>query len=443
MHIPRIQALLLVLWFSSPAFGEIPAIDGQFSEWKEEHLVARDDQGDATGAFDITTVSARTNGSQLYLHYDIGRDINLQNGPDSDGTLRLVVELSDQQQLTIDFRKRTAMLNTQPVAWSRLGFSCMPTHASKQYELQFDMAEFGLETGDEISLDFSGSDELAEAVSIVLTADQSRQSEVSFDRTDKSSFRIANLNTHGQGLSDGNRAESIQRLLGATDADIFCFEEEWEEEMFRRSAPNLIPQDGSAEVNLHWSGGCGIAASLKLEPVPMTLERGAAALVELPTGDLVTVISVHLKCCGYSGNREDKMRIREARQLAVQIRRLRDGDFGEKPRNGGIVIIGDYNLVGSRKPLEILKIAGLTDVLLREPTRGAAYTWRSLREDESFWPGRLDLVMYAQAGLKPANGFVLDTAKLSEQSLAGLGLRAQDSLVSDHLLLVADFVPVH
>jgi len=175
----------------------------------------------------------------------------------------------------------------------------------------------------------------------------------------------------------------------------------------------------------------------------MKLERGAAALVKLPNGDFVAVISVHLQCCGYAGSREDRVRIRQAEQLAVQIRKLRDGGFGDGARTAGIVIMGDYNLVGSRQPLDILKAAGLTDVVLRVPADGAAYTWRSLRKPESFWPGRLDLVTYDRGTLQQAKGFVLDTSRLTETELGTLGLRARDSLASDHLIVVADFQFVH
>jgi hypothetical protein len=294
-----------------------------------------------------------------------------------------------------------------------------------------------------IKLNFSGSDKLDEPVSVVLDKGEVRRSDLSLARTDKNGIRIANLNTLRQGLSDATRSESIKRLLAATSADIFCFEEEWEEEKFREAAPLMVPTDESKSLNLHWFGGCGIASSLRLEPLPMKLDRGAAALVELPNNNHVIVIAVHLKCCGYAGSREDETRVRQARQLVGQIQRLRDGDFGEKPKGAGIVIVGDYNLVGSRKPLDILKTAGLTDVLMRAPAHGATYTWRGITKEESFWPGRLDLVMYGPAVLKPLNGFVLDTSRLSKESLARLRLRAHDSLVSDHLLMVADFVHVH
>ena len=98
MSIPWTPAVLLVIWLSSVACAEIPTIDGVFSKWREEHVVARDDQGDATGSFDVTKVAAVTNGIELYLHFDIGIEINLPSGDDSDGTLGLVVDLPRGQR---------------------------------------------------------------------------------------------------------------------------------------------------------------------------------------------------------------------------------------------------------------------------------------------------------------------------------------------------------
>ena len=70
---------------------------------------------------------------------------------------------------------------------------------------------------------------------------------------------------------------------------------------------------------------------------------------------------------------------------------------------------------------------------------GAAFTWRGIRKEESFWPGRLDALTYDQATLEPLNGCIVDTSRLFEELLSDLRLRAHDSLASDHLLLVADF----
>ena len=153
------SALLAV---AAAASATQPTIDGLFSEWGEEHLVARDAKGDATAAFDITTVAARTNGTELYLHFDIGTELN-QSGKTADGTLRAVVDLPRDRQLTIDFRARTATLrgsDRKHVPWSQLNFVCLPTYASRKYEMRIDLEKLGLAAG-ERSFDSDSGPQLA------------------------------------------------------------------------------------------------------------------------------------------------------------------------------------------------------------------------------------------------------------------------------------------
>jgi endonuclease/exonuclease/phosphatase family metal-dependent hydrolase len=277
----------------------------------------------------------------------------------------------------------------------------------------------------------------------VLNESQEQQPNVSLARSDNAHVRIANLNTLYQGLGDPDRVDQIKRLLAAAQADVYCFQEELDEGTFRKAAQRMVPTKDGQQVNLCWSNGCGIATSLPLESAPLDLERGVAALVELPGHKHLVVVSVHFKCCGYAGSWQDDTRVYQAEQLADGIQRMRKGEYGEKCKIAGIVVVGDYNLVGSRKPLDILKKAGLTDLLLRAAGDGAAYTWRGLRQEESFWPGRLDLVAYDGKALKPESGFVVDTSRLSDKAIVDLGLRVQDSLASDHLSLVADFQLSH
>ena len=74
---------------------------------------------------------------------------------------------------------------------------------------------------------------------------------------------------------------------------------------------------------------------------------------------------------------------------------------------------------------------------------GAAYTGREIRQEESFWPGRLDLLTYDRSVLKPSRCTVVDTTRLSSRAIRELSLNAADNLASDHLMLVADFQLVH
>ena len=106
----------------SRLFSQIPTVmelDGFFDDWVEPDLVVAEPMGDATGAFDISQVAAVTDGTTLYLRFDTGRTLNLQNGPREEGTLVLHLELPNDRELKINFRERHAMLST-PSSTSRL-----------------------------------------------------------------------------------------------------------------------------------------------------------------------------------------------------------------------------------------------------------------------------------------------------------------------------------
>ena len=429
-----------------------PIIDGLFGEWTDDTTVVQDDPGDATGAFDLSHVGVRTCGTQLYVHFDIGRELNLQAGPGDEGTLRLLIDLPTGRRLSIDFRNRYACMNDQPeqqLPWTQIKFACLPTFAAKEYELRLDLASLGARVGDEVKLQFAGSDSLKEPVSIRL-AEVSATASSTIARKDAGDLRIANLNTFYEGLSHAPRSQRIGRLLASVDADIYCFQEELREDLFRTGAPRVVPKKNGADLNLHWQGDCGIATCWPLQPLGMEFEArfsrqegedrstGAAAAVRLPGGTYLVVCAIHLSCCGSVGDVRDQARVREMRQVASQLQRLRAGAFGEHLRNAAVVVVGDYNLVGSRKPLATLESSGLTEYLLCGLADRSACTWRGA-EDESYWPGRLDLLAYDAARLAPKHGFILNTEDLSESVLNDLGLRSDDSTASDHLLLVADF----
>jgi hypothetical protein len=73
---------------------------------------------------------------------------------------------------------------------------------------------------------------------------------------------------------------------------------------------------------------------------------------------------------GYIGSEEDRLRIRQANDIVATIDEIHKGQYDEddapciKP---AIVIVGDFNLVGSRTPLDLIidkKVYGLKDLLI-------------------------------------------------------------------------------
>jgi hypothetical protein len=427
-------------------------IDGQFDEWSDPSLLTPDAAGDAKGGFDLLRVAAAARGTQLYVNLEMDQERNLQSGLSADGTLQLVVTLPSQDQLTVDFRARLASAAKKPgerVAWTAIKFACLPTYAAKQYELRIDLEPLGARAGDVVTLQFDGSDRLSQPLQVALDAPVTSP-QPTRSAKDASAFRVANLNTLHEGLSDPRRAPQIGRLLKSAQADIYCFQEERDERAFRESVPDVVPRAEGVALNVHWQGDCGIVTSLPLQPLDMPFEprfsrtdpvsrpTGAAGAIQLPDGHYVVVCSVHFSCCGFQGDVRDQARLRETQRLAAELVRLRGGAHGDHLRAAAVIVVGDYNLVGSRQPLDTLESCGLSECFLRGLADNSACTWRG-PEDESFWPGRLDWVTFDATRLTRRGGFVLNTGDLPDSWLDQLGLQRNDSEVSDHLLIVSDF----
>lgn len=166
--------------------------------------------------------------------------------------------------------------------------------------------------------------------------------------------------------------------------------------------------------------------------------RATLAAVECAERTML-VVSIHLKCCGHAGSREDFQRLDEAEALRRAITTacgVRDID--------GVVVCGDFNLVGTRHPLDRLLLAtdidggDLAVVEAFQLDRRSNATWVDARQP--FTPGRLDFLIYSDSTLDVINAFVFDSTDLDSASLDRHGLHVEDTaLASDHLPLVADF----
>ena len=112
-------------------------------------------------------------------------------------------------------------------------------------------------------------------------------------------------------------------------------------------------------------------------------------------------------------------------------------------RYAPLIVVGDWNLVGSRTPLDLVEDPQGPDQchwLLPHLVGDDVYTWRDLDEGPGdFVPGLLDLLTFSADLMVRQNGFVLDSTELDSELLSVLGLESADSLASDHLMLVGDF----
>lgn len=438
-----------------------PRIDGDFGEWRllalaptgsERSATVADAEGDAIGAFDLTMASAIAVGSELFIQFGLTREITLQSGPETEGSLSLDVALPDGRTLTTDLRRRRVDIHgsdgkIEKSHWSTVGLRTAPTHSNERFEIGLDMASLGLTPGDEVRINFSGSDTLDEPLVVRLGGKAPRIVVRAHGRESGTDFRIANLNTHHEGLVDPLTRDQLARMVRAADADIYTFQEEWKtpaDEIARRLG-EIDPGGRGGAWNAHKIDGCIIATRWPLRPVHSHNNRYAAAAVRTPGGGEVLVVSVHPKCCGHAGSPEDDQRVEQMRDIARTIKEARRDHQPATPGpdpGPAIVVIGDWNLVGSRRPLEEMtsdtgSSPGLRRLPIYDLTDRHAYTYYDQRG--SFTPGTLDLVAYGPERLTPRNRYLVETQALPDGTLAELGLECGDSRGSDHLMLVADF----
>lgn len=110
----------------------------------------------------------------------------------------------------------------------------------------------------------------------------------------------------------------------------------------------------------------------------------------------------------------------------------------------GLIVAGDFNLVVTRVPLDMLRGArdfypgDLAVATALQLDGRSNFTWSN--PGSFFLPGRLDYLLYDDTTLQHLQSFAFDSADLSAGWLEHHGLTAQSvNEVSDHLPIVADF----
>ena len=453
LQLAQVVLFILLTTFASVAHADEPRLDGLFLEWSSANLIATDPAGDATGAFDIQKVYATNRGTRLFLRFDIGSTLNMQSGLTTDGTLIAQIAMPNGKFLSMDMRNKLLWRDNDPsltVTNESVNYAVSPSYASNEFELAVDLSSFGVVLGSPITINFSSSDSLASAATYTMSRSEIVAARRSANRTPGTTFRIASLNTYLTGLLNSTQKPQIQRLVDAMNADIYCFQEEYNSypEDIAQALAEANPMEDGATWNVSQYSDMAIASRSPIISLSSSFGR-KGVIVDLPgegPEDAVVIFSIHPKCCGYIGDSNDVTRISQMNSLITRVTDLRAGKLGsqyEPYRQAPVIIIGDWNLVGSRTPLDLVTDpAGLhmVDAMPAHLIGEDVMTWRT-KSGETFCPGRLDFMAYQDMnGLDLLGSFILDSALLNSSELSALGLLSTDSSCSDHSMLVGDFV---
>jgi endonuclease/exonuclease/phosphatase family metal-dependent hydrolase len=248
------------------------------------------------------------------------------------------------------------------------------------------------------------------------------------------------------------------RTINAVRPDVLLLQEITDKttnDDLRAFAAQLLPADpadgGQWHTIIGKGGGdlrCGIISRLPLTAVPaldpiMMIEqpdrsvRAVGALIHVDNRNLLAT-SVHLKCCGRLGSSEDQARLSEVAAIHAAVRRA----IAEFQAHGA-VLAGDFNLVGSREPLENLQAGldldgsplSLVDAYQIDGRSNATWADRA----QPFVPGRLDYAALSDSSLEVRGCFVYDAQDITARWRETHGILAEDTTnASDHLPLVLD-----
>ncbi len=456
-------------------FAQQIIIDERFEDWETAPLQI-DDKNDNISGVDIEELSVSNDENYLYIQFVLDDEIQLQE----DNFLSLYID-SDQNsntgfsvegvgaEISFYFGDRSGFVNFsfgfENIIHQDIGLLTAPTVSSDRFEIairrkntvdgnQVDLDgsidivfENDIYEGDKIPNTFTG---------ISYTFDDSVQAELpsyTFSRSIDTDLRIVNYNVLRDDLFEPFLRNSYERVLKAIDPDIIAFQEIYDNTSSQTAAliEQMLPSTGGQQ----WYHEKVGADLILLSRYPIVDDRwvdGNAAFVVDVNGKEVLIINVHFPCCDNNFERQN-----EINALLRFLRETQEGQEYPLEENAPILIVGDYNLVGFRSQIESLLSGNITDnnsygpdfipdwgkgplTDLNPPLTGlpATYTWRG--ENSSFFPGRLDYIVYSSSSIFPVNSFVLHTESLGQNALSVNNLSQNDTRQnSDHLPMVSDW----
>ncbi len=358
-----------------------------------------------------------------------------------------------------------------------IGLGLAPSHASREFELRFDRTDTrfngrswslratvqrtrqekdgstAIETLDE--LDTMRCLLTARATTPVAKAPASAVA-----RADGAQVRVTSWNAELGAIF--KEPDGFAGTLKAIGPDVLLFQELGKakpEELVTWLNEHLPAGAGQAAWQVALSGGdlrTAVASRGSVAPAPFldglqrTTPQGdrdvrvAGAIVETG-GKRLLAVSLHLKCCGKLDSSEDRTRAAEAGAIHDAIEKALAKLKEDGHPVDGVIVGGDFNLVGTRGILDLVS-GGLDldgsplDIVEAMQLDGTSNTtWRNA--GGQFAPGRLDWLLASGSSLDVRRSFVFSEEDLAQEAIEALALPAASlKQPSDHQPVVVDLV---
>lgn len=452
--------------------GEAKMLDGRFADW------ASDEEGYADGRWVWLRFAPQTRPTQAIqaapyttrIRIDTDMDPNTgeaiaypREGDEAIGVqpqgVDLLIEFSPVNEqggvgIGSSVRAFDAKGEARDLGHNVVGMACLPTHSSEQYELRLDRLAPGsavLPGSGMIGVvvdqvDAQGKTLWWEKYVVELPERDAMESLQDLTMPSKAAGAVRVMSANVLFSSPLTNPAPFERILASAKPEVILYQEWFRSE--RAQVEGWLKTHAGENWSLHFpdeNAGVAIATSGEIlakydRVLPPSGEgrpaRAGAALIGTDAGELLA-ISVHLKCCGAAGGEEDLTRIDQAKAINAFVNWVH-----EQHPDAMVVIAGDFNLVGSRTPLEVLSrglgiggedLQAVSPEVLGDSTM---VTW--VDEKSRFSPGRLDWMLYDPSRSVINEAFMLNTRVLSDASLSAMGLERGDSQASDHLPMFVD-----
>lgn len=276
---------------------------------------------------------------------------------------------------------------------------------------------------------------------------------VDIARAPGTALRLLTWNVFNDGLTDSIRQPHFRNIIQAIRPDVLVLNECWNtgEAQLQDLLCRWLPHESKTWHVVRLGEGNMLASLYEIDSKWKihTNDNIAAFLLQttIPGMQEFLVLNCHLTCCS-----NDPDRLLETAAIMSFLEKNFTSGKTEKRLKVPVVMAGDFNLVESHQPYKNLmtkpilnsedKGSWFIDAMPRQTDRPMAYTWRDA--SKIFSPSRLDYIFYSHENLSLLKSFVLTTGPMSNVRLKQYGLSRFDTrLASDHLPLVADFVPLN
>ena len=465
-------------------------IDENYDDWSDVAALHEDPSGDnSSRTFDFKTMWVTNDEDFLYIRIQTTQKLNLVDYNymtifiDSDnnpGTGKSINGIGAELQYTFGTRSGKAFLSGETnIEYDDIGFIGAPTFSSNDFEFVIKRNSrilgtdlFQSSTINIVMVGYKSSslsdyfDKTPDSGGFEYTfqsGDVDPPPAYSISKTNVGYLRLMAYNVEQDGIIETNKTTEFSHIFKAIEPEIIGIVESYDassQQVADRIEFFLPSGEGQNWYNKKEVSDIVLVSRFQInQSFPIDSDVGhdasGAFLLNLrPKYDSdMLVIVAHPKA--FSGQENDEKRQNQFDAIMGFIRdAMNEGGNLTISPNIPIVIMGDMNLVGDVRRYTTL----ITGDIFYNGTYGEDFApdWDGGNFDDaipyvtntgmtfttnpgSYPPGRLDYVVFSGSVMEEVNSFVLDSKKLSDTELTQFGLNKNDTEVSDHLPVIADF----